>query len=91
MTINFPALAEVIIEAVVQYYSLPNLIISDWGSVFTSKFWLLLYYFFEIKQRVFTAFHLKLMAKLKGITALSRPISEPSSSSNKKIGSDSYL
>ncbi len=36
--INAPALAEIIIEVVVQHHGLPNSIVSDQGSVFTSKF-----------------------------------------------------
>lgn len=44
---------------IVQHYSLPNSIISDWGSVFTSKFGALLCYFLGIKQRLFTAFYLQ--------------------------------
>ncbi len=40
-----------------QYYCLPNSIVSDRDLVFTSIFWLSLYYFLEIKQRLFTAFH----------------------------------
>ena len=31
-------LAEVILDVVVQYHGLPNSIVSDWSSVFTSKF-----------------------------------------------------
>ncbi len=38
VTIDAPALAEVIIEVVVQHHDLPDSIISDRGSVFTSKF-----------------------------------------------------
>ncbi len=38
VTINAPALGEVIIEAVVQYHSLLDSIVSGQGSVFTSKF-----------------------------------------------------
>ena len=38
VTITAPALAEIIIEAIVQYYSLLDLIVSDFSLVFTSKF-----------------------------------------------------
>ncbi len=57
VTIDAPGLAEVIIEAVVRYHGLPDSIVSDWGSVFISKFWSLLYYFLDIKQKLSTAFH----------------------------------
>ncbi len=57
VTIDAPALAEVIIEAVMRHYSLLDSIISDRGSVFTSKFWSSLCYFLGIKQWLSTAFH----------------------------------
>ena len=57
VTINAPGLAEVIFDVVVQYHGLPNLIVSDRGLLFTSKFWSSLCYFFGVKQRLFTAFH----------------------------------
>ncbi len=53
VTIDAHGLAEiildVILDVVVRHYGLPNSIVSDQGSVFTSKFWSLLYYFLEIK------------------------------------------
>ncbi len=58
INIDTPGLAEVIIKAVVWHYGLPNFIISDCGLVFTLKFWSLLYYFFEIKQKFSMAFYL---------------------------------
>ncbi len=57
MTINALAPAEVIIKAVVRYHGLSNSIVSDCGSVFTSKLWSSLCYFFGIKQKLSTAFH----------------------------------
>ncbi len=59
VTINALALAEIIIKVVVQHHNLPNSIISDWGSVFTSKFWSTLCYFLDIKCKLSTAFHLQ--------------------------------
>ncbi len=56
VTIDALALAEVIIEVVVRHHSLPDSIVSDQGSVVTSKFWSSLCYFLRIKQRFFTAF-----------------------------------
>ena len=55
--INAPGLAEVIINVVVRHHGLPNSIITDWGSLLTSKFWSSLYYFLDIKIRLSTAFH----------------------------------
>ena len=55
--IDVTGLAQVIIDIVVQHHGLPNSIITDWSSLFTSKFWSLLCYFLEIKKRLSTAFH----------------------------------
>ena len=57
VTIDMPGLAKVILDDVVWHYSLSNLIVSDRGSVFTSKFWSSLCYFLGIKRQLFTAFH----------------------------------
>ena len=57
ITIDVSGLAEVIIDFVVRHHSQLNFIIIDWSFLFTSKFWLLLYYFLEIKKRLFTAFY----------------------------------
>ena len=57
VTIDIPGLEEVIINVVVRHHSLPDSIVTDQGSLFTSKFWSLLCYFLGIKQRLFTAFH----------------------------------
>ena len=50
-------LAEVIFNVVVWHHSLPNIIVSNGGSLFTSKFWSSLCYFFGIKRKLSTAFH----------------------------------
>ncbi len=57
VTINTPALAEVIIKAVVRHHGLPDSIVSDRSSVFTSKFWSSLCYFLGIQQRLSITFH----------------------------------
>ena len=57
VTINVPRLVEVIIDVVVRYYNFPDSIISDWGAIFTSKFWPSLCYFLGIKRQLSTAFH----------------------------------
>ncbi len=59
VTIDAPDLAEIIINVVVRHHGLPNSIVSDRGSVFTSKFWSSLCYFLGIKQKLSTAFHLQ--------------------------------
>ena len=57
ITIDAPRLAEVIIDVVVWHHNLPNSIVTNTSSLFTSKFWSLLYYFFGIKHRLSFAFH----------------------------------
>ena len=57
ITINAPGLAEVIIDVVVRHHGLPDSIVTDRGSLFTSKFWSSLCYFLGIKRRLSTAFH----------------------------------
>ena len=59
ITIDAPGLAEVIIDVVVRHHGLPDSIVTDRGSLFTSKFWSSLCYFLGIKRRLFTAFHLQ--------------------------------
>ena len=56
-TITAPTLAKVIFNIVVQHHGLPDSIVSDCGSVFTSKFWSSLCYFLSIKRRLSTTFH----------------------------------
>ncbi len=57
ITIDAPGLAKVILDVVVRDHGLPDSIMSDRGSVFTSEFWSSLCYFLGIKQRLSTAFH----------------------------------
>ena len=57
VTIDTPRLAKVIIDVVVWHHGLPNLIVTDRGSLFTSKFWSSLCYFLGVKLRLSTAFH----------------------------------
>ena len=47
--IDTPNLAKVIINVVVRHHGLPNLIITNRGLLFTSKFWSSLCYFLNIK------------------------------------------
>ena len=55
--IDAPGLAEVIIDIVVRHHGLSDSIITDWGSLFTSKFWSLLCYFLGNKRKLSMAFH----------------------------------
>ena len=65
ITIDAPGLIEVIIDVVLRHHSLLDLIITDWGFSFTSKFWLLLYYFFAIKCWLSTAFYPLIEGQIK--------------------------
>ena len=57
VTIDAPGLAEVIIDMIVWYHDLPDSIVTDRGSLFTSKFWSSLCYFLGVKRRLSTTFH----------------------------------
>ena len=57
ITVAAPRLAKVIIEVVIRMHGFPNSIVINQGSLFTSKFWSSLCYFFGIKRRLVTAFH----------------------------------
>ena len=50
-------IAKVIIDVIVCHHGLPNLIVIDRGSLFTSKFWSSRCYFLDIKRRLSTTFH----------------------------------
>lgn len=57
ITINASSLAKVILNIIVRHHGLLNSIVSDWGLVFSLKFWSLLCYFLKMKWRLSTAFH----------------------------------
>ena len=56
-TITAERLADVFIEHIVSQFGIPEGIVSDRGSVFTSAFWSQLCYCLRIKRRLSTAFH----------------------------------
>ena len=56
VTIDAPGFAEVTIDVVVRQHRLPKSIVTNCGSVFTSKFWSSLFYFLEIQKRLSTTF-----------------------------------
>ena len=57
VTIDAPGLAKVIIDVVIRHHWLPNSIVTNRGSFFTSKYWSSLYYFLGIKRQLSTTFH----------------------------------
>ena len=65
ITINAPGPAEVILNVVVWHHGLPKLIVSDRGSLFISKFWSLLCYFFGMKRRLSTTFYPRMDGQTK--------------------------
>lgn len=54
VTIDNSGLVKVIIGVIIWYHSFSDFIINDWRSVFISKVWFSLYYFFGIKCYLFT-------------------------------------
>ncbi len=57
VTIDAPGLAEVIIDVVVHHHGVPESIVTNRGSLFSSKFWYLLCYFVGINRKLSTAFY----------------------------------
>ena len=66
ITIDALGLAEVIIDIVVRHHGLTDSIITDWSSLFMSKFWFLLCYFLKIKKKLFMAFHPQTNSQMEG-------------------------
>lgn len=56
-TLTAEGLTEVIIDTIIRHHGLPDSIVTDRGSLFTSQFWSSLCYFMSIKRRLSTAFH----------------------------------
>ena len=56
-TVTAEQLAEVFLQRVIRSFGLPKGIVSDRGSVFTSKFWSELCFHLKITRRLSTAFH----------------------------------
>ncbi len=50
--IDAPGLAKVIIAVFVRYHGVPESIVTDWDSLFTSEFWSSLCYFLGIKKKL---------------------------------------
>ena len=65
VTIDAPGLAEVIVDVVVRHHVLPNSILSDRGSFFTSKFWSLLCYFLGITRRLSITFQAQIDGQME--------------------------
>ena len=61
--INILGLAKVIINVIVHYYKVPELIIIDQGLLFIIKFWFSLCYFLKIKKSYLQPFIYKRIAR----------------------------
>ena len=57
-TITVTKLIDLFLNKVVYYFRAPRGIISNYSSIFTSKFWLGLYFTIKIKRRLSIAFYL---------------------------------
>ena len=90
VTINAPGLAEIIINVVVRHYGLPDSIITDRGSFFTSKFWLSLCYFLGINRRLSIVSTHRRTVRPKGKIVQWKSTFEPSLISNRMIGHDIF-
>ncbi len=62
---QYTGLAKVFIDVVVCHHKVPKSNITDWSSLFISKFWSSLYYFLEIKKKLFTAFYFQINGQTK--------------------------
>ena len=60
VSINATGLAELIINVVLHQHGVSELIVTDQGSLFISKFWFSLCYFLGIKRKLSIAFHLQM-------------------------------
>ena len=60
LIIDALGVAEVILDVIVRHHGLSNSIVTDRGSLFTSKFWSSFCYFLGIKRRLSTAFYLQI-------------------------------
>lgn len=49
VTIDVSGLTEIMMDVIIKYYGLGNLIISNYDLIFISEFWFSLYYFLGIK------------------------------------------
>lgn len=56
-TLTAEGLAEVILNSIIRHHGIPNSIVSDRGSLFTSQSWFVALLFVCLKCRLSTAFH----------------------------------
>lgn len=65
ITVNVSGITKVIIDVVLKYHSLQDLIVTDHGLIFILKFCSSLYYFLGIKKRILIALHFQTDGQIK--------------------------
>ena len=65
VTIDALGLAKMIINMIVRHHGVSKSIVINQGLLFISKFWSLLYYFLEIKKKLFIAFYLQIDGQIE--------------------------
>lgn len=65
ITVDISKLAKIIINVVIRYYDIPDIIIIDKSLIFILKFWLLFCYFIKIKQKLSIAFYSQINGQTK--------------------------
>jgi hypothetical protein len=58
LIIDIEGLAKLLFDSLVQFFTMPKHVISDQGSLFTSKFWGTICHYLGVKCKLSTAFHL---------------------------------
>jgi hypothetical protein len=56
-TIDSAGLADIIVEQVIRFFGIPDGIVTDRGSVFTSSYWSNVCYYLKVTRKLTTAFH----------------------------------
>lgn len=64
--IGTPGLVKIIVNIIMQYYGLLDLIVTNWGLLFTPKFWYLHTIFLVLSKSSQPPFTCRPMAKLRG-------------------------
>ncbi len=85
-TLDADQLADILIEAVIKYHGLPDSIVTDRGSLLTTKFWSSLCYYLNIKRWLSIVFHTKLICKPRDKTVLWKLTYDHTVSFSKMIG-----
>jgi hypothetical protein len=69
-TVTCEETAQLFMDNIYKYHGLPNDIISDHGSQFTSKFWKSLFKMFIVKIKLFSAYHPQTDGKIERVNQI---------------------